>query len=185
MTKRLYNIRSESETNVKKMFCKHKHGDCDEEKKEGGSGRRLNGPPPMPAHFLPDPHVGDASNFTFPCYPLDRESWTMIAANDDDSIELVLPFDFKLYGTMYPAGTSIFLNNNGNLSFDNAISSFTASEFPINSPMIAPFWSDVDTRGIGEVWYKFFPDNKLAVIWEKVSFRKSIFLLLYQLCLNS
>jgi hypothetical protein len=93
----------------------------------------------------------------------------MIEANDDVSFELVLPFDFKLYGATYAAGTSIYLNNNGNLSFDNAISSFTASMFPINAPMIAPFWADVDTRGAGEVWYKFFPDeNKLAVIWEKV-----------------
>jgi len=154
---------------MKKMFCEHQHGDCTEENQK--NRRRLNGPPAMPAHLLPDPHVGDAKNFTFPCYPLDNvDEWTMIAANDDDSIELVLPFDFKLYGTNYPAGTSIWLNNNGNLSFDNAISSFTASEFPINSPMIAPFWSDVDTRGIGKVYYRFFPDNKLSVIWEKVGF---------------
>jgi hypothetical protein len=126
----------------------------------------------MPSAFLlPDPHVGSAANFSFPCYPLDREDgdWIMTEPNDDMSFELILPFDFKLYGTVYPAGTSIFLNNNGNLSFDNAISSFTASEFPINSPMIAPFWSDVDTRAGGEVWYKFFPDNKLAVIWDRVS----------------
>lgn len=125
----------------------------------------------MPAFLLPDPHVGSAANFSFPCYPLDREdgTWIMAESNDDMSFELILPFDFKLYGTVYPAGTSIFLNNNGNLSFDNAISSFTASEFPINSPMIAPFWSDVDTRAGGEVWYKFFPDNKLAVIWDQVS----------------
>jgi hypothetical protein len=124
----------------------------------------------MPAYLMPEAHTGSAADFSFPCYPLDRDSgdWIMIEANDDMSFELILPFDFKLYGATYAAGTPIFLNNNGNLSFDNAISSFTASSFPINSPMIAPYWSDVDTRIAGEVWYKFFPDNKLAVIWEKV-----------------
>lgn len=153
---------------MKGQFCKIKGGECPKDEERV---RRLNGPPPMPAHFLPDPHVGTAANFSFPCYPLDREdgTWTSTEANDDMSFELVLPFDFKLYGTTYPAGTSIWLNNNGNLSFDNAISSFTASEFPINSPMIAPFWSDVDTRSGGEVLYKFLPDNKLAVIWDQVS----------------
>jgi hypothetical protein len=125
----------------------------------------------MPAYLFPDPHVGSAANFSFPCYPYDpADGWTVLESNDDMSFELILPFDFKLYGTDYPAGTSIYLNNNGNLSFDNAISSFSASGFPINSPMIAPFWSDVDTTGgIGAVYYKFFPDNKLAVIWDQVS----------------
>ncbi len=55
-----------------------------------------------------------------------------------------------LLGSMrYP---SIYLNNNGNLSFRGALSEYTAARFPRGTgvPMIAPWWGDVDTRGGGQ-----------------------------------
>jgi hypothetical protein len=158
-------------------FCKWKglklgiKGECEDEVVHERKRRLNEAPPEIPAFLFPDEHVGSAANFEFPCFPLGTEGdgWVKLEPNDDFSFELVLQFDFQLYGTLYPTGTTIYLNNNGNLSFENPISSFTASSFPISSPMIAPFWSDVDTRGAGDVWYKFFPEErKLSVIWDKV-----------------
>jgi hypothetical protein len=44
--------------------------------------------------------------------------------------------------------TQMFVNNNGNITLNNAVPTFTPVPFPItNNPMIAPWWADVDTRG--------------------------------------
>ena len=50
----------------------------------------------------------------------------------------------------------IQVNNNGIISFTRAVSTFTPDPFPLESKLelIAPYWSDVDTRGIGKVWYR-------------------------------
>ena len=72
-------------------------------------------------------------------------------------------------GTTY---NSVWLNNNGNLSFDAAIPTFTPLPFPaVGFKMIAPFWSDIDTRvgGTGKVWYRQ-TNSKLIVIWDQVGY---------------
>jgi len=50
------------------------------------------------------------------------------------------------------------VNNNGHISFDQPISSFNPISFDayFTSPLIAPYWADVDTReeGAGTVWYR-------------------------------
>lgn len=45
--------------------------------------------------------------------------------------------------------TSLFVNNNGNLTFETGLSTFTPETIGtgFNSPIIAAFWADVDTRG--------------------------------------
>ena len=45
--------------------------------------------------------------------------------------------------------TSLYLNNNGNLTFNGPSSSFTPTSITagVGGPIIAPFWADVDTRG--------------------------------------
>ena len=50
----------------------------------------------------------------------------------------------------------IQVNNNGIISFTRSVSKYTPDPFPLESnfELIAPYWSDVDTRGIGEVWYR-------------------------------
>lgn len=47
------------------------------------------------------------------------------------------------------------VNNNGVLSFNGPVFAFNAEPFPLNSssPMLTPYWGDVDTRGTGMVWY--------------------------------
>src|SRR5205823_6323953 len=45
--------------------------------------------------------------------------------------------------------TSLYINNNGNITFHNATSDYTPSVITgtTNNPIIGPFWADVDTRG--------------------------------------
>ncbi len=90
--------------------------------------------------------------------------------NDDGfTEEIAIPFDFNLYGTSYD---SLFINNNGNISFGNGYFTFNASGFPINQfPMISAYWADVDTRGAGSglVYYKM-TDNAMVVRYNNVGY---------------
>jgi hypothetical protein len=67
--------------------------------------------------------------------------------NDDDSSErLDLPFSLNFFGTNY---NKFWVNNNGNVSFNGPLSTFTPNPFPqSNQPLIAPWWADVDTRNL-------------------------------------
>jgi hypothetical protein len=69
-----------------------------------------------------------------------------LAANDDGSSpQVTLPFSVNYYGSSY---SSAYVNNNGNLTFTNALATF--SPFPLldsQLPIIAPFFADVDTTG--------------------------------------
>lgn len=96
--------------------------------------------------------------------------------NDDDSAVLTLPFSFDLYGQIF---TTVFINNNGTLSFGQEYATFTREAFPVvGFPMVAPFWADVDTGSasnpIGDVWMKIFDsngdsvDDTLVVTWDNV-----------------
>ena len=40
------------------------------------------------------------------------------------------------------------------MSYLAAISTFTPLPFPLSYPIITPYWADVDTRGIGSVYYR-------------------------------
>ena len=94
--------------------------------------------------------------------------------NDDaSSIPINLPFSFNFYGTPY---NTIYINNNGNISFNTPYSTFTANPFPDPSfNMIAPFWSDVDTRDFmvpatsNVVYFKTTP-TAMIVKWESVGY---------------
>ncbi len=89
--------------------------------------------------------------------------------NDDGSTAIItIPFNFCLYGTTW---TQCYINNNGNISFGAPYGTFTATGFPNNSfTMVAPFWSDVDTRGgAGLPWYKITP-TYMIVQWDSVGY---------------
>ena len=93
--------------------------------------------------------------------------------NDDwSTASIPLPFTFCLYGTQY---NSVFINNNGNISFGAAYSTFSAVSFPSNQyVMVAPFWGDVDTQGptSGLVYYKLTP-TALLIQWDSVGYFSS------------
>src|SRR5262245_49645796 len=69
-----------------------------------------------------------------------------LARNDDGSTGVVsLPFGLNFYGQGY---TQAFVNNNGNITFDMPLSTYTPFGIVGTfTPIIAPFFADVDTRG--------------------------------------
>jgi hypothetical protein len=109
-----------------------------------------------------------------------------LSANDDRStgaIDLtsVFPFGLNFFGSTY---NSIYLNNNGSITFDSPLSAYTPS--PITQltayPIIAPFYADVDTRagtlvaspggtskGSNLVYWDLDPVNRQATFtWDDV-----------------
>lgn len=92
--------------------------------------------------------------------------------NDDGSSSMLdLPFSVDFYGNTYD---KFWINNNGNITFNGGLSSYTPQPFPISSlPMIAPYWGDVDTRGaagIGDVWVASPNEDTVMVTWKDVGY---------------
>jgi hypothetical protein len=74
--------------------------------------------------------------------PNDDGSWP--ADNTGLDLTPAFPTGLHFYAGSYTRG---WINNNGNLSFQSAIPTFTPDAFPgAPQPMIAPYWADVDTR---------------------------------------
>ena len=72
-----------------------------------------------------------------------------IERNDDgysDFIDLssIFPEGINFFGTTW---TGLYVNNNGNVTFGNGLSSYTPTSIggSFYNPIIAPFWGDVDT----------------------------------------
>lgn len=90
--------------------------------------------------------------------------------NDDGSSNAInLPFNFCFYGQNM---NTVFINNNGNVSFGASYGTFSSAAFPSNQySMIAPFWADIDTRALasGVVYYKVTP-TAMIVRWQTVGY---------------
>jgi hypothetical protein len=127
----------------------------------------------------PDPTPFISSNsFTDGCYiPHDPNTWTEPTfinggsggdSQDDGSYgPIALPFAFDLYGVSY---TEMWININGNVSFDGAYWQFSPTGFPDNDfVMLAPFWGDVDLGGTGEIWFNITP-TAVYVNWVDVGY---------------
>ncbi|WP_433326722.1 nidogen-like domain-containing protein [Spirillospora sp. CA-294931] len=77
-----------------------------------------------------------------------------VAPSDDElspKVNLAFPINFK--GRQFNA---LWVNNNGNVTFDDAFSDYTPKPFEgVRSPIIAALWADTDTRkpGSGQVRY--------------------------------
>lgn len=103
--------------------------------------------------------------------PLGFGSNTLPANDDGSTSELNLPFPVNYFGTTY---NSIWVNNNGNLTFDRPQSTFTPSAFPGTRPMLAPYWADVDTRvnnaPNGIVYYTAPDPNTFVATWPLVGY---------------
>lgn len=104
------------------------------------------------------------------CYIEPDSTYTLaMAPNDDGSSSLIpIPFTFNLYGQSY---NSLYINNNGNLTFTGPMATFSATAFPsVGNAIVAPFWGDVDTRnGNGQVLYKITP-TAVYVNWVAVGY---------------
>ena len=74
---------------------------------------------------------------------------TVLPANDDSYVGPVsLGFSANINSTLY---SSTYVNNNGNITFDGGLSTYTPSAISSGAygPIIAAFFADVDTRGVG------------------------------------
>lgn len=106
---------------------------------------------------------------TFSVVPMTGGSPPDYRNDDGSSSSIAIPFSFCFYGTNY---SSIYINNNGNISFGAPYATFSSSGFPSASfSMVAPFWADVDTRGLasGLVYYKVTP-TAVIVKWDAVGY---------------
>nr|WP_249792339.1 nidogen-like domain-containing protein [Bradyrhizobium sp. BRP22] len=69
--------------------------------------------------------------------------------------------------------TSLYINNNGNITFGSPTATYTPSAINagLYNPIIAVFWADVDTRGGGAVYYDLDEINGVMTItWDRVGY---------------
>ncbi|XP_056187494.1 sushi, nidogen and EGF-like domain-containing protein 1 [Falco biarmicus] len=73
--------------------------------------------------------------------------------DDGMSPEIQLWQPFSFYGRSH---RSLYVNNNGVVSFGTGVPEFTPEPFPLpgHRPFVAPYWADVDTRLGGDVFYR-------------------------------
>ncbi|XP_033376392.1 LOW QUALITY PROTEIN: alpha-tectorin-like [Parus major] len=86
--------------------------------------------------------------------------------HDDGTSEITPSVPFTFYGKTYQ---TVFVNNNGVISFDEPIKQYTPDPFPLvdGHPFMAPYWADVEnvwTRG--DIFYHQTTD---AVLLEDIS----------------
>lgn len=81
-------------------------------------------------------------------------SLNTLARNDDLSTGLVnLGFTINFFGL---TRNQAYVNNNGNITFTEALSQYTPDPIVSNGlAIIAPFWGDVDTRGEGSAEVRY------------------------------
>jgi hypothetical protein len=101
----------------------------------------------------------------------------VLEGNDDGSsaeIDLsgAFPEGLPFFGQTF---RSMYVNNNGSITFGGATGTFTPVRFPLQgNRMIAPFWADVDTRQQGRparngVYWDIRP-GRVVVTWHRVGF---------------
>lgn len=114
-----------------------------------------------------------------------------LSPNDDGSsaeidVRAAFPDGLEFFGTIY---YSVYVNTNGNITFNGALDQYTPDAFPIAAqPMIAPYWGDVDIRGVDPfcddfggdagcmndggpngVWWHLEP-GRMVVTWDRVGY---------------
>lgn len=98
-----------------------------------------------------------------------------IPANDDgSSAEYPLPFPINFFGEAHEA---VFVNNNGNVTFDRPLSQYTPEDLtgPTRNAMIAPFFADIDTRAAGSSLVTYGSDGTtFCVNWVDVGYYDSM-----------
>ena len=97
-----------------------------------------------------------------------NENWVKLDLNNDGSVLLDLPFSFYFFDKLQ---TSVWVNANGNLSFDQSLGHFKPELFPLNTPMIAPFWADLEASAENKDAgiYILSSNNELRVLYKNMS----------------
>ena len=102
-----------------------------------------------------------------------------LGASDDGSTGLVdIGFAVKFFGV---DASKLYVNNNGNVTFDSSLSTFTPFGLTgANRQILAPFFADVDTRGTGSGVTQYGTStlgghNVFGVNWTGVGYYSSKF----------
>jgi hypothetical protein len=87
-----------------------------------------------------------------------------VTLSDDDSAAETIAFPFEFYGRRF---TSLFLNSDGNLTFEEADTASTergVQRLKTGAPRIAPFFADLDPSAGGRVFLNSAPDA-MTITW--------------------
>ncbi len=126
-----------------------------------------------PAAFADTTFLPDSALTASTSYYTDNLGAVAMSPNDDYYTDRIdLGFNFTLYGKQY---SSLYINNNGNVSFNNPIATYTPSgPTGVSEPIVSPYFADVDTRGAGsgQVYYRIENDT-LYVTWDNVAITPS------------
>ncbi|XP_067399058.1 sushi, nidogen and EGF-like domain-containing protein 1 [Emydura macquarii macquarii] len=73
--------------------------------------------------------------------------------DDGASPEIPISLNFTFYGKKHH---SLYVNNNGVVSFGVAVSQYTPDPFPLadGHPFVAPYWGDVNNVLNGDIYYR-------------------------------
>ncbi|XP_062388507.1 sushi, nidogen and EGF-like domain-containing protein 1 isoform X2 [Sardina pilchardus] len=88
-------------------------------------------------------------------YPFGSAAGDTFSFRSDDGSSPLIPLlpSFPYFGRTYQ---QIYVNHNGDLTFNQPLFQYVPNEFPENSTrdIIAPFWIDLDNRGKGSISYQ-------------------------------
>uniref|UniRef100_A0A3B4VL49 NIDO domain-containing protein n=1 Tax=Seriola dumerili TaxID=41447 RepID=A0A3B4VL49_SERDU len=96
--------------------------------------------------------------FLGPLYPI--SGTTSSRSDDGSSPRIVLQRPFVYFGRSY---NQIYVNHNGHLTFNASWSRYIPLRFPNHGSrdIIAPFWTDLDNRGNGQVIYNQYTNGNV------------------------
>ncbi len=100
--------------------------------------------------------------------PLALGEWVKLDLTDDGSSLLKLPFAFTFFNSIQ---NTVWVNANGNLSFDSAVGNFAPEYFPLNVPMLAPFWTDLQKSSMysNSGIYYLLEENSLRILYQNMA----------------
>lgn len=85
-----------------------------------------------------------------------------------DTTSVFGPSGINFYGTNY---TTIYLNSNGTISFGSAFTSYSTPDLTTaTTPLLAPFWADVNLNAGGEIYWDIDPTaGTITMTWDGVA----------------
>ncbi|KAJ7304146.1 hypothetical protein JRQ81_011674 [Phrynocephalus forsythii] len=133
---------------------------------------------------LTSPIEDSKASLMYP-YGTDQGDTKNPKSDDGTSPEIITPVPFTFYGKEYH---SLYVNNNGVVSFGVNVSQYTPDPFPLDSglPFVAPYWGDVDNMRGGDILWRqsqdpallsrctddinlYFPETSFVATWALVA----------------
>jgi len=96
-----------------------------------------------------------------------------VTGRNDDGFSGPVALGYTLNNFFGSDYSSIFINNNGNVTFEDGLAAFTPTgPQGASQPVIAPFFADVDTRNAssGVVYVNQSIANETIITWDRVGY---------------